>query len=272
LTVLQYREILLSKVSQSLESDQICVTEFISVCRECDDSSDLEVTASVALILKEVASGNEDEEAEDDMGVKNNSVEDESLDEEERETSNIEVPSPQIPSSHGIPLQVWRYVNGGPLLDYSDIQSCSLFSTVRSFNWKEFGHTLRCINTEYKASEEPVLYAPSLTLIPKRDRDEIYYYTTPTGNIDSGNEVLNPRSSSSRRNTVNKPENSADESQEEAYSTRKRKKKQSEERERSPPTRKRVTPCQLIIYLDVNASNGKYHSEQQMRQTVAMMF
>lgn len=259
LTTLQYREILLSKISQSLESDQICVAEFISVCRECDDSSDLEVTASVALILKELSTG-EDEEEEEEIDVKNQSLENESVDDEERETSNIEDPGPQITSNDGIPLQLWRYVNGGPLLDYSDIQSCCLFSTVRSFNWKEFGHTLRCISGEYKASEEPVLHAPSLTLTPKRDCDEIYHYSTPAA--DSGDEVESPRSSNSRKKTVNKMDsNSWSESQDEIGYTRKRRKQQLDKIEGSPPVRKRVTPCQLIIYLDVNASNGKYQYE-----------
>ena len=260
-------------MSQSLESDQICVTEFISVCRECDDSSDLEVTASVALILREVPTGTEDEDAEDDLGVKNRSAEDESQDDEEREKSTSEDPGPQIPNSDGIPVQLWRYVNGGPLLDYSDIQSCSLLSTVRSFNWTDFGHTLRCINSEYKTSEEPVLYAPSLTLIPKRDREEIYHYSTSTG--DCGDEVQGPQSSSSQRNNVNKNENSSNESQEEVSSMRKGKRTKNHldaSAEICPSIKKQVTPCQLILYLDVNASNGKYHREQQIRQKVAVMF
>jgi DNA topoisomerase VI subunit B len=40
-------------------------------------------------------------------------------------------------------LQIWRFVNGTPLLDFvNDTVSCELFKSVTSINWTEYGHKL----------------------------------------------------------------------------------------------------------------------------------
>ena len=79
----------------------------------------------------------------------------------------------------GLPLQLWRYANGIPLLDYKDdVPTCALSAAIRTINWKKFGHALRVkLCMERMENDSNCLFeTSSLVLVPKRMDPEAFSY------------------------------------------------------------------------------------------------
>ena len=79
----------------------------------------------------------------------------------------------------GLPLQLWRYANGIPLLDYKDdVLTCALFETIRTAKWKKFGHVLRVKTCTLRIEDDRdcLFGTPSLILVPKRIDPETFMY------------------------------------------------------------------------------------------------
>jgi hypothetical protein len=269
---LAYGDKLLSKISESLELDQICDRELISVDYQCDESCDTEITASVVLILKEVNISNVDRGSELPSAA-NSTIGPESC--EKRSVpadSNSYTVADDITdgdqnTAKGIPLQLWRYVNGGPMLDYDDAYTCSLSNAIRSFNWGTCGHALKRTDTDIRMSEDIVLRTPSWILLPKQDDGEAYFYKTALSAAVADYNVTGAVSNRNRHTADNCDDNqdNCDDVSDNSATYRKRQKFCADKSLTDDAAalqifetenRRRVEPCQLIVLLDVKTSTG----------------
>lgn len=80
-------------------------------------------------------------------------------------------------------MQLWRYVNGIPLLDFGDdALSCALSAAIKSVKWTKFGHSLRVdtlANLSKVGTDNNILLStPSWLLVPKRVDFESFAYTS----------------------------------------------------------------------------------------------
>jgi hypothetical protein len=270
---LAYGDKLLSKISESLELDQICDRELISVDYQCDESCDIEITASVVLILKEVNISNVGRGSELPSAA-DSTIEPESC--EERSvpadlnyyTVADDITDGDQNTARGIPLQLWRYVNGGPMLDFDDAYTCSLSNAIRSFNWGACGHALKRTDTDIRMSEDIVLRTPSWTLLPKRDDGETYFYKTASSAVVADNDVTETISNSNRHTADNCDDNqdNCDDVSDNSATYRKRQKFCADKsltdgtaalQRFETENRRKVVPCQMIVLLDVKTSTGK---------------
>ena len=72
-----------------------------------------------------------------------------------------------------LPLEIWRYVNGSPLLDFADdALSCVMATATREISWEKFGHHLKYLSTTDSASDS----------IGRKVRDQNLCSTIPSDN------------------------------------------------------------------------------------------
>ena len=91
----------------------------------------------------------------------------------------------------GLPLQLWRYANGIPLLDYKDnVLTCALSEAIRTAKWKKFGHVLRVKTCPSRIEDDSdcLFGTPSLILVPKRIDPETLMYAPDTSAYKSSHE------------------------------------------------------------------------------------
>jgi hypothetical protein len=267
---IDYGNRLLSKISGSLELGQICDAELISVDYQRDESCDIEITASVVLILKEVNISDVDEGPELPPAP-DSKIEPESYEERTRPTdlNSYTVADDSTDrvqnTAKGIPLQLWRYINGGPMLDYDDAYTCSLSNAIRSLNWGACGHALKRTNTEMIVSEDIVLRTPSWILLPKRDDSETYFYKTASSVAAVAGDDVTDTNSNGNGHTADDIQDSCDDISDNSATNGKRQKVRAHKSfsddagalQISETVRiRKVEPCQMIVLLDVNTSTG----------------
>ena len=280
--MLNYGDRLLSKIKESLEHDQICDTELISVYQQCDEASDIQVTASAVLILKEVDISDIDAESRSPRAINftddvNTSRERTNLTVENDQRSSDDAATSNRYTSKGTPLQLWRYVNGGPMLDYDDAYTCSLSNAIRTFNWGVCGHTIKRSDVEKRMSEDIVLRTPSWILLSKRHENETFVYAerSSTANVRRDATEIDSfcnHSTSEERIRSSEAKYSADGSRDShdisdhLVATRKRQKVSDTEdlsddavtlQQSAAEKRRQVELCQMIVLFDVNMSHGK---------------
>lgn len=176
MTPVEYGDRLFAKFSQGLAEDLTCNRELISVYHHSD--SNLFVAASAVLILKNNAvtsvgsvvdnelSGHNDESSSNILGGCAQTF--------IGEASAIEPCPNEVPKNlREIRLQLWRYVNGVPLLYSEEASSCFLLTAIKSFNWLAFGHNIKLSDMEKNKTHKFLVCQPSLILIAVRDTRSI---------------------------------------------------------------------------------------------------
>lgn len=273
---MDYGDRLLSKISESLELDQICDRELISVNHQCDESCDIEITASVVLILKEVYNSDIDRGAKlsatEKSAIETESCEEEIIRTDESTHNNIveDNTDGNQNTAKGTPLQLWRYVNGGPMLDYDDAYACSFSNAIRSLNWAAFGHALKRSDTEGGMPESIVHRTPSWILSSKRDDGETFVYKTVSATVGECDIIQTTSFCNEAQVRSNKNKYTADDNHyglhDNPVTNRKRQKVRvgktfSDDaiafRRCETVKRRQVEPCQMIVFLDAKMSSGK---------------
>ena len=90
------------------------------------------------------------------------------------EASAIEPCPNELPKNlREIRLQLWRYINGVPLLYSEEASSCFLLTAIKSFNWLAFGHNIKLFDMEKNKTHKFLVCQPSLILIAVRDTRSI---------------------------------------------------------------------------------------------------
>lgn len=79
-----------------------------------------------------------------------------------------------------IRLQLWRYINGVPLLYSEEASSCFLLTAIKSFNWLAFGHNVKLSNMQKNKTHNFLVCQPSLILIAVRDTRSTQVRKLPT--------------------------------------------------------------------------------------------
>jgi Topoisomerase VI B subunit, transducer len=183
LTPIDYGDRLFEKFSHGLTDDLTCKRELVSVYHHSDACSNLFVAASAVLILKSLSmkklidSKTFDHDDESSSTVQNRRRQ--AFDAEE---SVIESLGPKKLGE--IRLQLWRYVNGVPLLYSEEASSCFLLTAVKSFNWLAYGHNIKSSDMEANRTNKLLVCQPSLTLTAVRDskNTQVYKLLPSTGN------------------------------------------------------------------------------------------
>lgn len=175
LTPIDYRDRLFEKFSHGLTDDLTCKRELVSVYHHSDVCSNLFVAASAVLIFKSLSmkklvdSRTPDHDDESSSNVPNRRRQ--AFDAEESVTKSLG------PKKLGeIRLQLWRYVNGVPLLYSEEASSCFLLTAVKSFNWLAYGHNIKSSVMEANRTNKLLVCQPSLTLTAVRDSKNTQTY------------------------------------------------------------------------------------------------
>ena len=181
LTPIDYGDRLFEKFSHGLTDDLTCKRELISVYHHSDVCSNLFVAASAVLILKSLSMkkliDSRIPHTESSSNVPNRRRQ--AFDAEE---SVIESLGPKKLGE--IRLQLWRYVNGVPLLYSEEASSCFLLAAVKSFNWLAYGHNIKSSDMEANRPNKLLVCQPSLTLTAVRNskNTQIYKLLPSAGN------------------------------------------------------------------------------------------
>jgi Topoisomerase VI B subunit, transducer len=183
LTQIDYGDRLFEKFSHGLTDDLTCKRELVSVYHHSDACSNLFVAASAVLILKSLSTKkvidsktpNYDYESSSNVPNRRRQAFD-------AETSLIESLGPKKLGE--IRLQLWRYVNGVPLLYSEEASSCFLLTAVKSFNWLLYGHNIKSSDMEANRTHKVLVCQPSLTLTAIRDsrNTQVYKLLLSAGN------------------------------------------------------------------------------------------
>ena len=168
LTPMDYGDRLFEKFSHGLTDDLTCKRELISVYHHSDVCSNLFVAASAVLILKLISMKKViDCETPDHVDDSSSNVPNRRRQAFDAETSVIKSLGPK--KFGEIRLQLWRYVNGVPLLYSEEASSCFLLTAVKSFNWILYGHNIKSSDMEANRTHKLLVCQPSLTLTAVRD-------------------------------------------------------------------------------------------------------
>lgn len=175
MTPVEYGDRLFAKFSQGLAEDLTCNRDLISVYHHSD--SNLFIAASAVLILKNNAVTSASNVVDNELSDHNESSSNILGGRQQNciaEASAIE-PCPNEVSKNWreIRLQLWRYINGVPLLYSEEASSCFLLTAIKSFNWLAFGHNIKLSNMEKNKTHNFLVCQPSLILIAVRDTRSI---------------------------------------------------------------------------------------------------
>ena len=174
LTPIEYGDRLYSKFFHGLTDDLKCNRELVSVYHHTDVRSNLFVAASAVLILRKLDATSGSKMVNDEIPDNNDEM---SINLPSRlgQAFIAEVPAMEpypdaVPNNLSeIRLQVWRYINGVPLLYSEEATSCCLLTAVKSFNWLAYGHNIKYTDMEMDRTHKLLACQPSLMLIGVRN-------------------------------------------------------------------------------------------------------
>lgn len=183
MTPIDYGDRLFEKFSHGLTDDLTCKRELVSVYHHTDVCLNLFVAASAVLILKSLSKKELiDSERPDHDDESSSNVLNRRRQAFDADASVIESLGPKKLGE--IRLQLWRYVNGVPLLYSEEASSCFLLTAVKSFNWQAYGHNIKSSDIEANRTNKLLVCQPSLTLTAVRDsrNTQVYKLLKSAGN------------------------------------------------------------------------------------------